>query len=66
MTDLGWVGLGDVGSVFYSIPECRLKCLLQFPKNEEPEDFCVPHFQPLLEVGVELVGVLGGLGVRVA
>ncbi len=66
VTDLGWVGLGDIGSVFYSIPEFRLKCLFQFPKNEQLEDFCVPQFQPLLEVDVELVGVLGGLGVRVA
>jgi hypothetical protein len=66
VNDLGWVGLGDVGSVFCSIPECLLKCLLQFPKNEQLEDFCVPHFRPLLEVDVELGGVLGGLVVRVA
>ncbi len=66
VTDLGWVGLGDVGFVFYSILGFRLKCLFRFPKNEQLEDFCVPHFQPLLEVDVELVGVFGGLGVRVA
>jgi hypothetical protein len=66
VTDLGWVDLGDVGFVFYSIPEFRLKCLFRFPKNEQLEDFFVPHFQPLLEVDVQLVGVLGGLDVRVA
>jgi hypothetical protein len=66
VTDLGWVDLGDVGFVFYSIPEFRLKCLFRFPKNEQLEDFCAPHFQSLLEVDVELVGVLDGLDVRVA
>jgi hypothetical protein len=40
--------------------------LFLFPRNEELEDFCVLHFQLLLEVGVELVEVLGGLDVRVA
>jgi hypothetical protein len=66
VTDLGWADLGDVGFVFYSIPEFRLKCLFRFPKNEQLEDFCAPHFQPLLEVDVELVEVLDGLDVRVA
>ena len=37
-----------------------------FPRNEELEDFCVLHFQLLLEAGVELVEVLDGLGVREA
>jgi hypothetical protein len=66
VTGFGWVDLGDVGFVFYSILEFRLKCLFQFPKNEQLEDFCAPHFQLLLEVDVELVEVLDGLDVRVA
>jgi hypothetical protein len=66
VTDLGWVDLGDVGFVFCSILECRLKCLFRFPKNEQLEDFCVLHFQSLLEVDVELVEVLDDLVVRVA
>ena len=40
--------------------------MLPFPRSEELEDFSVVHFQPLLEVDVELVEVLGGLDVRVA
>ncbi len=66
VTDLGWADLGDVGFVFYSIPEFCLKCLFRSPKNEQLEDFCAPHFQPLLEVDVELVEALDGLDVRVA
>ncbi len=66
VTDLGWADLEGVGFVFYSILEFRLKCLFRFPKNEQLEDFFVPHFQPLLEVDVELVEVLDGLVVRVA
>ncbi len=66
VTDLGLADLGDVGFVFYSIPEFRLKCLFRFPQNEQLEDFCAPHFQPLLEVDVELVEVLDGLDVLVA
>jgi hypothetical protein len=66
VTDFGWIDLGDVGFVFWSILECRSKCLFRFPKNEELEDFCAVHFQPLLEVDVELVEVLDGLVVRVA
>ncbi len=66
VTGLGWADLGDVGFVFYSIPEFLLKYLFRFPKNEQLEDFCAPHFQPLLGVDVELVEVLDGLDVRVA
>ena len=66
MTYLGWVDLGDVGFVFWSILECRLKCLFRFPKNEQLEDFCVLHFQLLLEVDVEPVEVFDDLVVRVA
>ena len=66
VTDLGWVDLGDVGFVFWSILECRLRYLFRFPKNEQLEDFCVLHFQPLLEVDVELVEVLDDLVVHVA
>ncbi len=66
VTDLGWIDLGDVGFVFWSILEFRSKCLFRFPNNEQLEDFCVLHFQPLLEVDVELVEVLDGLVVRVA
>ncbi len=64
-TDLGLVDLGDVGFVFWSILECRSKCLFQSPKNEQLGDFCVLHFQSLLEVDVELVEVLDDLAVRV-
>ncbi len=66
VTDLGWVDLEDVGFVVCSIPGFRLKCLFRFPKNEQLEDFSVLHFQLLLGADVELVGVLGGLDVRVA
>ena len=66
VTDLGWIYLGDVGFVFWSILEFRSKCLFRFPNNEQLEDFCVLHFQPLLEVDVGLVEVLDGLVVRVA
>jgi hypothetical protein len=66
VTDLGWIDLGDVGFVFWSILEFRSKCLFRFPKNEQLEDFCVLHFQPLLGVDVELVEVLDGLVVHVA
>ncbi len=40
--------------------------MFRFPRSEELEDFSVVHFQPLLEVDVELVGVPDGPGVRVA
>ena len=40
--------------------------MLPFPRSEQLEDFFVVHFQPLLEVDVELVEVPYGLGVRVA
>ena len=66
VTDLGWIDLGDVGFVFWSILEFRSKCLFRFPKNEQLEDFCVFHFQSLLEVDVELVEVFDDLVVRVA
>ena len=66
VTGLGWADLGDVGFVFYSIPEFRLICLFWFPKNEQLEDFCVLHFQSLLGVDVELVEVPDGPDVRVA
>ncbi len=66
MIVLGWADLGGVCFVFYSIPQFHLRCLFRFPKNEQLEDFCVLHFQPLLEVDVELVEVLDGLDVRVA
>jgi hypothetical protein len=65
VTVLGWADLGGVGFVFYSIPQFHWKCLFRFPKNEQLEDFCALHSRPLLEVGVELVGVLDGLDVRV-
>ena len=66
VTVLGGADLGDVGFVFWSILECRSKCLFRFPKNEELEDFCAVHFQSLLEVDVELVEVFDDLVVRVA
>ena len=65
MTDLGWIDLGDVGFVFWSILECHSKYLFRFPRSEQLEGFCVLHFQPLLEVDVEFVEVLDGLVVRV-
>ena len=40
--------------------------MLPFPRSEQLEDFFVVHFQPLLEVDVELVKVPDGPGVRVA
>ena len=65
VTVLGWADLVDVGSVFYSIPRSRWICLFRFPKNKQLEGSCVFPFQLVLEVGIEIVVVLGGLGVHV-
>jgi hypothetical protein len=65
VTVLGWADLGDVGFVFYSIPQFHWRCLFRFPKNEQLEGSCVFPFQLVLEVDIEIVLVLGGLDVRV-
>jgi hypothetical protein len=63
---LGEADLGDVDFVFLSILQFRWRYLFRFPRSEQLEGFSGVHFQPLLEVDVELVEVSDGPGVRVA